>query len=122
MPEVESYQSAFRWPRGAYVMHLLVRWILVPSSARLPAIKRPPFSESVIQERKASVDMIRSGCWNPSGAAVQPKKKELVALELVGSMTSLSPEGGSMEVEMLRVEMLRGPRVRNEEGSPSQNV
>ncbi|KAG0027082.1 hypothetical protein BGZ82_009161 [Podila clonocystis] len=117
LSEVESYQSAFQWPRGAYVMHLMVRWILVPSSARLPAIKRPPFGESVIQERKSSVDMIRSGCWNPSGVealrevTVQPKKEE----PQEGMLSS--SEGGSMEVEMLRV-----PPERDEEGSPSNTV
>lgn len=120
MSVVESYQSAFRWPRGAYVMHLLVRWIMVPASARLPAIKRPPFGEAVIQERKTSVDMIRSGGWNPScvidalrKVMVQPKKEVPQATE---SMSS-SPEGGSMEVEMLRV-----PLERDEEGSLSNSV
>lgn len=112
---MESYQSAFRWPRGAYVMHFLVRWILVPSSMRLAPIKRPPFGESVIQERKSSVDMIRSGCWNPSTVAMkvlrevgQPKKKVPIEEE-TGSMSSLSLEGGS-NGDVLG-------RERNEEGS-----
>ncbi|KAF9211971.1 hypothetical protein BGZ59_007389 [Podila verticillata] len=97
---VEGYQSAFRWPRGAYVMHILVRWILVPSSIRLAPIKRPPFRESVIQERKSSVDMIRSGSWNPSvlealrEVTVQPKKRVPIE-EASGSTSSLSFEGGS---------------------------
>lgn len=101
-PLVESYQSAFRWPRGAYVMHCLVRWIMVPSSARLAPIKRPPFGDLVIQERKSSVDMIRSGCWNPSIGSKEMlrevtvlSKKKVPVEEAAGSMSSLSIEGVS---------------------------
>ncbi|KAF9404682.1 hypothetical protein BGZ94_004010, partial [Podila epigama] len=66
-PTIEHYQSAFWWPRCAYVIHILTRLFLVPSSARMAPIPRPPFGTDKIRERRSSIDMIRSGCWNPCG-------------------------------------------------------
>ncbi|KAF9585456.1 hypothetical protein BGW38_002319 [Lunasporangiospora selenospora] len=60
-PDLERYMAPFRWPRLAYVIHIIVRWVYVPKAARLPPIPRPPFGSQVIAERWQSIDLLQVG-------------------------------------------------------------